>query len=327
MKPTKEMIEAARNASGNGNSDADLERIITAALAAIPAVSAIVPPHCSGYSFVFDPGVIHVNKDGSGYIAINEDDFVLEDDRDVEGGSVHWITRLDASEVTALRDFLSGVPATSLASENERLRAALEFVRAWAWRDDPPSASRNLSDRERLLAIKYHPVINCHPESELNKAALDSGRREPHPDNLAVDRFAAAMKAKLAKKRDEGRGGWENKEDCSNAFLSHLLFEHVQKGDPVDVGNLAMMIHQRGEAVGAPEEYVAAIVQLNSIVDAWEALPGGRQVKNSDVERWLAKHMGPAIDAIRGFLRRPRPDGFLPPSPQSATAKAALERT
>lgn len=71
-----------------------------------------------------------------------------------------------------------------------------------------------------------------------------------HPDDLAVDRFAAAMKAKLAKKRAEGRGGWERKDECSNAFLSHLLREHVEKGDPTDVGNLAMMIHQRGERIG-----------------------------------------------------------------------------
>jgi len=66
-----------------------------------------------------------------------------------------------------------------------------------------------------------------------------------HPDDLAVDRFAAAMKAKLAKRRDEGRGGWEDKEDCSQLFLSQLLREHVEKGDPVDVGNFAMMLHQR----------------------------------------------------------------------------------
>lgn len=73
---------------------------------------------------------------------------------------------------------------------------------------------------------------------------------EAHPDDLAVDRFAAAMKLKLAKKRAEGRGGWEDKDDCSNAFLSHLLREHIDKGDPVDVGNLAMMIQQRGERIG-----------------------------------------------------------------------------
>lgn len=71
-----------------------------------------------------------------------------------------------------------------------------------------------------------------------------------HEDDLAVDRFAAAMKEKLAKKRAEGRGGWENKDECSNELLTILLRHHVDKGDPVDVGNFAMMIHQRGERIG-----------------------------------------------------------------------------
>lgn len=74
-------------------------------------VASIVPPHCSGIAFVFEPGVLRVNKDGSGYIAIDEDDFALEDDRcegpDGPEGSVHWIARLDASDITALRDFLN----------------------------------------------------------------------------------------------------------------------------------------------------------------------------------------------------------------------------
>ncbi len=72
---------------------------------------------------------------------------------------------------------------------------------------------------------------------------------EGPPDDLAVDRFAAAMKAKLAKKRTEGRGGWDRKDECSAELLSRLLREHVEKGDPVDVGNLAMMLHQRGERI------------------------------------------------------------------------------
>lgn len=75
---------------------------------------AIVPPHCTGASLAFEPGVLHVSKDGSGYIAIDEEHFSLEDDRcqgpDGPEGSVHWITRLDASEVVALRDFLTGFP-------------------------------------------------------------------------------------------------------------------------------------------------------------------------------------------------------------------------
>lgn len=74
---------------------------------------------------------------------------------------------------------------------------------------------------------------------------------EDHSDNRAVDGFAAAMKDKLERKRGEGRGGWDNKGECTNEFLSSLLHEHVEKGDPLDVGNLAMMLHQRRERIAA----------------------------------------------------------------------------
>ena len=81
-------------------------------------------------------------------------------------------------------------------------------------------------------------------------STLSLPAQEPvHPDDLAVDRFAAEMKAKLAKKRAEGRGGWDRKGECTAEFLSQLLREHVEKGDPVDVGNLAMMLQQRGERI------------------------------------------------------------------------------
>ena len=69
-----------------------------------------------------------------------------------------------------------------------------------------------------------------------------------HPDDDAVDRFAAAMKVKMATKRAESRDGWET-DECSDTWLSSLLREHVEKGDPLDVGNLAMMLHQRGEKI------------------------------------------------------------------------------
>ena len=68
----------------------------------------------------------------------------------------------------------------------------------------------------------------------------------PHPDDAAVDRFAAAMKAKLAKKCSEGRTVWQ---EGNSVYLSELLREHVEKGDPVDVGNLAMMIHENGFSI------------------------------------------------------------------------------
>lgn len=76
-----------------------------------------------------------------------------------------------------------------------------------------------------------------------------NGRR-PHSDDLAVARFALAMQDKLAAARAKGRGGWENKLECSNERLTYLLVSHIMKGDPVDVGNFAMFLHQRGEGCG-----------------------------------------------------------------------------
>ena len=66
-----------------------------------------------------------------------------------------------------------------------------------------------------------------------------------HPDDAAVDLFAADMKSKLAVSRAKGRGGWEYPTAISGGDLAALLVEHVAKGDPVDVANLAMMLHLR----------------------------------------------------------------------------------
>ncbi len=84
---------------------------------------------------------------------------------------------------------------------------------------------------------------------------LSSPTTPQHLDDAAVDRFAAAMKAKLAKKRGEGRGGWEDGQACPPGMLQQMLLDHLRKGDPVDIGNFAMMIWNRGEAVaGQPAQ-------------------------------------------------------------------------
>lgn len=70
-----------------------------------------------------------------------------------------------------------------------------------------------------------------------------------HPDDEAVDRFATAMKVKLAAARAKGRGGWDDPSVCSVEFLAQLLVEHLGKGNAgtfEDVANFAMMLHQRG---------------------------------------------------------------------------------
>lgn len=70
-----------------------------------------------------------------------------------------------------------------------------------------------------------------------------------HTDDEAVDRFAVAMKAKLAASRAKGRGGWDDASVCTVEFLAQLLVEHLGKGNAgtfEDVANFAMMLHQRG---------------------------------------------------------------------------------
>jgi hypothetical protein len=103
---------------------------------------------------------------------------------------------------------------------------------------------------------------------------------EQHSDDVAVDRFAAALKAKLAKKRRDGRGGWDDPEQCSAAFLSKLMREHVEKGDPLDVGAFAMMLQQRGEPIQpAPEPTFPDIEPWQVTFGPGRKAPGAEEVE------------------------------------------------
>ena len=66
-----------------------------------------------------------------------------------------------------------------------------------------------------------------------------------HSDDIAVDNFAKAMKEKLAKQRMRGYSGWDDTSRCSTHLLQCELLKHIHKGDPVDVGNFAMMLFNR----------------------------------------------------------------------------------
>ena len=84
----------------------------------------------------------------------------------------------------------------------------------------------------------------------MNAAPIAQTEQPEHFDDRAVDRFAAAMKAKLAKARGKGRGGWFDRLQCSEKRLAQMLVEHLRKGNEgtfEDVANFAMMLHQRGE--------------------------------------------------------------------------------
>src|SRR5690606_13105780 len=75
-----------------------------------------------------------------------------------------------------------------------------------------------------------------------------SAEPNAHTDDDAVDRFAAAMKEKLAQARAKGRHGWH---ECAPADLSAMLRAHVEKGDPRDVANFCMFLWSLGQPISA----------------------------------------------------------------------------
>lgn len=106
--------------------------------------------------------------------------------------------------------------------------------------------------RMRNSGWPAHAEALQHARALLAACAATLGER--HPDDAAVNRFAAAMREKMAKSRTKGRRGWSEPDECSAADLTHMLRQHVEKGDPVDVANFCMMLHQRGERIAAKGE-------------------------------------------------------------------------
>lgn len=80
----------------------------------------------------------------------------------------------------------------------------------------------------------------------LTRVSASAVAEPAHSDDAAVDRFAAAMKAKLAQAREKGRGGWQQ---CDPVELSLMLREHVEKGDPRDVANFCMFLWNLGKPI------------------------------------------------------------------------------
>lgn len=100
-----------------------------------------------------------------------------------------------------------------------------------------------------------------------------SPKGDVHADDLAVDAFAAAMKSKLAAARAKGRGGWDGDEPGMQQRLSDMLRDHVEKGDPRDVANFCMFLHQRGEGIspkGGSDALVRELVDADIAYDAAE---------------------------------------------------------
>lgn len=85
---------------------------------------------------------------------------------------------------------------------------------------------------------------------------------DDHSDDFAVSEFATAMKEKLAKSREKGRGGWDDPKVCTTEQLADLFVGHLGKGNDgnfLDLANFCMMLHQRGDS---PQELVEALQRV-----------------------------------------------------------------
>lgn len=167
---------------------------------------------------------------------------------------------------------------------------------AWMLREAGPYVERAVEFSESEQIAGCHNTLITHID-----AALAGKLPEQHPDDAAVDRFATAMKAKLAAAREKGRGGWDDPEACSVEFLADLLVGHVGKGNPgnfEDIANLAMMLHQRGAdpAILANADKIAH--NAEKLIMGIDALFAGKLPERPDTE-WTDAASTPIAEDYR----------------------------
>ena len=125
-------------------------------------------------------------------------------------------------------------------------------------------------------------VAELEAENETLRAEIERlksyGKNERHPDDMAVDTFAKAMKAKMKASREKGRHGWEY---GNIRYLAAQLIYHVKKGDPVDVANFCMMLHNRGQSEVLSRAWVAEVDGK-----APPKVLSAEEIKWSGVYRW-----------------------------------------
>lgn len=102
-----------------------------------------------------------------------------------------------------------------------------------------------------------------------------------HPDDEAIDHFAAAMRDKMRRSREQkGRGGWQA---APSARLTYLLVEHLEKGDPVDVANFAMMLHQNGQRLDELVVYAYRKAVGNKVITCRQDVEGEQVSEKSAI--------------------------------------------
>lgn len=122
-------------------------------------------------------------------------------------------------------------------------------------------------------------------------------------DETGVEDLALAMKEKLGLKREEGRGGWYDNEKCPAERLALMLLDHLPKGDPVDIANFAMFIHNRADAKGIITEVFPVWLAQQQNAALENALA---DTANARLERNRAQEEVKELKAAQGRLEGER---------------------
>jgi hypothetical protein len=130
-------------------------------------------------------------------------------------------------------------------------------------------------------------------------------------DNAAVDRFAQAMRKKLAASRAKGRNGWQDPALCPEARLAEILIGHLPKGNPgnlIDLAILAMMLEIRG----ADPSVLNVPLARGDLAQPWrpisEAAKGGAAIwalLHDDISERKGRPDLTAWDGVQVPLRHP----------------------
>lgn len=145
----------------------------------------------------------------------------------------------------------------------------------------------------------------------------------PDADERAVDRFATAMKAKMAVSSAKGRSGWNDEAQCTMETLARMLLDHVRKGDPVDIANFAMMLHQR--EASAIEHHPCNGGQAAQAIRAASALAAPKCSLCGDRGSYVIGTSGDASDGNAPVFERCDCDAAFPVAAPAPSLAAAIE--
>lgn len=138
---------------------------------------------------------------------------------------------------------------------------------------------------------------------------LAATRVTKHPDDEAIEAFAAAMRQRMATKREEGREGWQ---DADPEVLAEQLLAALMKGSPVDVADWAMMLHAleaQPEVVSSALRYQLGTLERQAdsfrnrcarLTECAGALV--EKLPQPETHSWVTYHASQQLEALRTEL-------------------------